>query len=847
MEAADMMLPGTIKELGNPNDNNNDGDDDGNSDAGLFNVMKRRGQRNRVACDACHTRRVKCDRAFPCTRCLSSRIPCVLTRERRKRGRISRKASTGTAVPEYAPNPSQDLRIPSNPSEAAATPTPNGSPKLPASIFQGSPGAKEVTLVSALSIGEQYSVANLQPSPHGTGNLSDDWMFGSSGFQASSYDLLGNDMSFPDGLSGPFTMLGTSDVELTRAASRSRVSQTPGPGSEHSLKYPVLQHLMPFLEPYLSRTLVYDLLELYFASAFSTLMHPVCLHIQCYVVRKAAFLCRDNPRSSSPALLASMLWVAALDDRAFALFLTPNKRRNISRFLCALTVRLLRPLIHVSLEVEGVAVGDNVGDNEYAAATAPPESRVRTHFFEEGGDDRGLVGPAGSLDDIITYIHVGSIVSASEQKAASMRWWHAAFSLAKELKLNQEVEVTPNLDTFLGGANRLFDFGETTGMGAVLNGTQDYNHTRSTLDCVCDRTRYRQHELTEEQREERRRTWWLLYIMDRHLALCYNRPLVLLDAECEGLLLPLEEGLWQAGNVHSNSPKPDGPQCPVSGENNKRRVFPDFSCNGHSIFGFFLPLMTITGELINLNQAKNHPMLGNRFQGKETWDAQVAEVLRQLDIYKTTLTTFRRQSPDGGTSEAPMLLDIPPNMVTDHQRLDANFSSYRSWHTQIVAAYGLYTFHVLHILLVGKWDPVSLLEDKDFWTSSPTFESAISHALNAVTALEEILHFDPDVSFMPYFFGIQLLQGSFILLLFVDRLQNDAGERILNACEVVIRATESCVVTLNTEYQRNFRQVMQSALAQAKGRPVNLGEIRHRRKAILALYRWTRNGTGLAL
>jgi hypothetical protein len=75
------------------------------------------------------------------------------------------------------------------------------------------------------------------------------------------------------------------------------------------------------------------------------------------------------------------------------------------------------------LEVEGVAVGDNVGDNEYAAATAPPESRVRTHFFEEGGDDRGLVGPAGSLDDIITYIHVGSIVSASEQKAASMRWY----------------------------------------------------------------------------------------------------------------------------------------------------------------------------------------------------------------------------------------------------------------------------------------------------------------------------------------------------------------------------------------------------------------------------------------
>jgi hypothetical protein len=34
-----------------------------------------------------------------------------------------------------------------------------------------------------------------------------------------------------------------------------------------------------------------------------------------------------------------------------------------------------------------------------------------------------LIGPAGSLDDVITYIHVASIVSASEQKAASMRWY----------------------------------------------------------------------------------------------------------------------------------------------------------------------------------------------------------------------------------------------------------------------------------------------------------------------------------------------------------------------------------------------------------------------------------------
>ncbi|KAL1981091.1 hypothetical protein VTN96DRAFT_3074 [Rasamsonia emersonii] len=808
------------------------------------NGQKKRWRRNRVACDACHARRVRCDRAFPCTRCVGSRIRCELTRERRKRGRIPRKNTNARAATgETLSN--RDKTVTANPPDAAITATSPLQNDSPASNFHRSPGAAETVLPppSAPSIGEQRSVADLQTSPKDTaagGNISDDWMSASNGFQAPySYDLFAN-MGLSDGpFSVPLEMMGTAEIggyQLPRSVSRQRMNPAPGSGTtEPPLKYPVLQPLMPFLEPYLSRNLVYDLLELYFTSAFSTLMHPVCHHIHCYVVRKASFLSRDNPRPSSPALLASMLWVAALDDRAFALSISPMKRRKICQFLCALTVRLLRPLIHVSFKGEDVTTGEN----EYTSPNAAHDGR--THSFEEGGDDRGLVGPAGSLDDIITYIHVASIVSASEQKAASMRWWHAAFTLARELRLNQEVEVTPNFDSNSG---RPFDFTDSAGFGSVSDDRGEY--ARPSLNCVCDRTRHRPNMMTEEHREERRRTWWLLYIMDRHLALCYNRPLALLDAECEDLLLPLEEGPWQAGDVHSNSPKPDGPQCLISGDKNKRRVFPNFACNDHSIFGFFLPLMTITGELINLNQAKNHPMLGVRLQGKEAWDVQVSEVLRQLDIYKSTLQTFAASSgPEPIQPQPPPSLSAP--MVPEQPSVDANYSSYHAWHTQTVVAYASYVVHVLHILLMGKWDPVSLLEDKDFWTSSPTFASTISHALEAANALEQILHYDPDVSFMPYFFGIQLLQGSFLLLLIVERLQKEAGEGILKACEVVIRATESCVVTLNTEYQRNFRQVMRSAVAQARGRPVNHSEIRHRRKAVLALYRWTRNGTGLAL
>ncbi|KAE8151648.1 fungal-specific transcription factor domain-containing protein [Aspergillus avenaceus] len=800
---------------------------------------KRKWRRNRIACDACHSRRVRCDRAFPCSRCLRSDIRCEFTRERRKRGRIARSKQSGVngATEKSSTTVLNGSISASAAADTVATPAQNDSP--PSSLPHRSPATNDMTM-SAPSVDERRSQAEVPLPPRKPvpgGNVTEEWL-SAAHVSPGSYDLLGG-----GGLGeGPFPRMFDvwSGIDLsnnsgstpqgTKAVGR---GQTPG-AAPVSLKYPVLQPLMPFLDANLPRRLVFDLLELYFTSAFSTHMHPVCHHIHCYILRKASFLSRDAPRPSSPALLASMLWVAALDDRAFALSISPQQRKNICQFLCALTIRLLRPLIHVSFKDQGPSVNDPVGQE------CPPTTVH--HPFERSGDDRGLVGPAGSLDDVITYIHVASIISSSEQKAASMRWWHAAFTLARELKLNQEVEVLPNVDSHPEGSSPSFDYSLPGWSGVDTRPYFDYsNPARPSLNCVCDRPDVH-NTITEEHREERRRAWWLLYIMDRHLALCYNRPLALLDAESEDLLLPLDEGSWQSGNIHSNSPRPDGPQCLLSGDKNKRRVFPNFICHDHSIFGFFLPLMTITGELIDLNQARNHPMLGARLNGKDAWDVHVNEVLRQLEIYKASLTTFAATASD---PEAPLSYAYPP--LKPDSVVDPALTQAYSWHTQTVISYASYLVHVLHILLVGKWDPVSLIEDKDFWTSSPAFASTISHALDAADSVDQILRFDPDISFMPYFFGIQLLQGSFLLLLIVERLQKEAGEGILNACEVMIRATESCVVTLNTEYQRNFRQVMRSAVAQARGRPVNHSEIRHRRKAVLALYRWTRKGTGLAL
>jgi hypothetical protein len=60
--------------------------------------------------------------------------------------------------------------------------------------------------------------------------------------------------------------------------------------------------------------------------------------------------------------------------------------------------------------------------------------------------------------------------------------------------------------------------------------------------------------IVEEMKEERRRLWWLLYMVDRHLGLCYNRPLAMLDNECEDLFQPVPDTLWQAGEFYTGHP-----------------------------------------------------------------------------------------------------------------------------------------------------------------------------------------------------------------------------------------------------------------------------------------------------
>ncbi|MCJ1293114.1 hypothetical protein MMC34_004667 [Xylographa carneopallida] len=871
------------------------------------------------ACDQCNQLRTKCDGRTPCAHCVEFGLACEYFRERKKRGKASRKdlaqqqTSSASANPPspsgYSsedPSPSQsnhgdhDLHKGERSSTIDLPP-----PPIPLKSMSGSDsgtagsssmnGAGEVhhRRLSSLHGGvspdlhaPQFPRPNLRDSPGPLSlngfNLMQDYgrppMHGMSSINGS-HVLNGHSMhhlptpttsqnGYPSYGEGGYPLMNSHDPHapssyafgrsgespLTSFMAASPIAGSPGwlslPSPSASvyqtqnllnppptLRYPVLQPLLPSIASILPTSLACDLLELYFTSSSSSHVHPLSPYVLGYVFRKRSFLHPSRPRFCSPALLCSMLWVAAQTSDAPFLTSPPSARGRICQKLLELTVGLLRPLIH------GPCTSDtspNYAMNSVINGVALGGLGVAMSSGDSLSADGGATG---GLDDVATYFHLATVISASEYKAASLRWWNAAWSLARELKLGRELPPNPPQP---GGRDHP-QGDEVDADGEVDLDMADQQPTNGlsgpTNGPVPPGT------VSEEEREERRRIWWLLYTVDRHLALCYNRPLFLLDIECDGLLQPISDTVWQAGDSYTGnssifSGSPNTPQY--------RRTGPSFECTGHSIYGYFLPLMTILGEIVDLNHARNHPRFGLGFRGGNEWDDQAAEITQQLEAYGRSLKEFEtRYTASVHSNEQNESEHINGDIGTPSVR-SSNSNSSRITEsiiqTKTVVAYGTHVMHVLHILLTGKWDPISLLDDNDLWISSQSFISATGHAVNAAEAISDILEYDPDLSFMPFFFGIYLLQGSFLLLLIADKLQGEASPSVVKACETIVRAHEACVVTLNTEYQRNFRKVMRSALAQVKGRvSEDFGEQQLRRREVLSLYRWTGDGTGLAL
>lgn len=348
--------------------------------------------------------------------------------------------------------------------------------------------------------------------------------------------------------------------------------------------------------------------------------------------------------------------------------------------------------------------------------------------------------PAGTVDDVLTYILLLITVSGGDFKSDCTKWWSKATRLALSLKLHREDEPCAEL-----------------GMSACSNAL-----------CSC-----RQHEedssylAVQEAREERRRVFWLLYSLDRHMALSFNKVLSIPDSYCE-LYSPLPERVWEDLDIipqHEIPPRAIGPPVTVTGT---------------SFFEFFLPLMAILGDIIDVHHRKQHPRLGLD-------DSQSIMVITRL-----------LEDCERSVERLANATRLPQTLVMEQSQHRVAEQS----REQLVCAYSRHILNVLYVLLHGMWDAIAMLDDSSDWITSQRFNDCATHAIAASQAVEAILGLDPELTFMPYLFGIYLLHGSFTLLLFADRMpQIGANPGVVSAVETIIRAHEVCVVTLNTDFQ----------------------------------------------
>ncbi|KAK9494031.1 fungal-specific transcription factor domain-containing protein [Lipomyces doorenjongii] len=666
------------------------------SSSGSSSSTDMRNIRRRIsrACDQCNQLRTKCDGKQPCLHCLEFSLQCDYIRERKKRGKASKRELAEQDVADAAAESMERESIPNAHQKHDHDLVENvhfedkthdevltfDSPTL-GITSNGLPDFLAHTSAQQLSVSMSH-ISHSSPSTETTPQLQ-------------------QPQAAPQATPLPATLLASGwypqvspsepvlpDFSISGPMMNTMLQITPS-----GVQYPILNELLPQLLTFMPPALPGDLLETYFSR------NMYCL---APLLRKSSILSTVRPRPCSASLLYSLLLSAAYTSDNPHMTSSPSARLDVIHRLFDLCVSSLRPLLHSTVH--------------------------------------------GTLDDVMTYAHLGTVTSASEFKGSSLRWWNGAWLLASELKLNIE---HPDLD--------------------------------------------------DEVREEMRRTWWLLFIVDRHLGLCYNRPLAILDAQCMTLHYPLttdEEWASDAVLVPAEL-------IPYAAT----KLGVNYAITGTDIFGFFLPLMAILGGIVELHHLEQHPTMHLGTTSRELR----GHLSTCLDVYERSLNTYDDQG--------------------------------------VWRFYATHLAHVLRILLAGYCDPLDLLLASDSLLATNEFMTCTAHGLHAADAVKRILELDPELMFMPFFFGVYLLHGGFIWLMLVDKLESDVAEEVRDACETVVRAHEVCIVTLNTEYQRNFRRIMRGALVGMRQglEAAEREEARRRRREIVGLYRWCAGGNGLAV
>ncbi|KAF4972709.1 hypothetical protein FSARC_774 [Fusarium sarcochroum] len=596
-------------------------------------------------------------------------------------------------------------------------------------------------------------------------------------------------------------------------------------------RYKCLEPIVPMLKGIIDAELMCELFELYFVEPGGSLFRCSSPYVLAHVLRKESLLRAINPRRCTPALLVTMLWVSAQTAES-SLFLLPGQKSRVCEELRRLMMGLIQDRDHDlwNRTTDGPLVKDFKSPTSATAMTGGLH-QANLHDYEHQSASTAGVPPVPLVDDVLMFVLVTIVISGGDFKTDCIRWWNKALRLSNSMGLNREDNSEDNPST----------------AEAIICTGGKMNSPCACRPCEAART-----GLTiPEIQEERRRAFWLVFCLDRHLALSFNAPLRILDDECQ-LYAPLSDQAWESlsppGHPTAASDNTGAVDDSQQQQPEERKFGAPTRILGTGFFEYFLPLMTILGDVIQLHRQKSHPRFGNMrrprnstagdIEGNQQHDNEneddlATSMIEQVmaDCAQSIADLANLYQVDALDSAAiPASQVRTPNSVISSQYDEAfnsgnnvrddNLNSHQHANTttyhdrrapshrqhaqaQLVTAYSTFILHVLHVLLHGKWDAVSMLDNRDGWIPSVGFMKCASHAIAASDAMSRILACDPELSFMPYLFGIYLLHGSFILLLFADRMpQLGLNESVEKACEIIIRAHEVCVVTLSTEFQR---------------------------------------------
>lgn len=491
--------------------------------------------------------------------------------------------------------------------------------------------------------------------------------------------------------------------------------------SDLNLRYPVLHPLLKYISKFMDSDLACDLLDYYFIDTTNSnfLVKPHSPYVLSHIFRKQTFLDPQYPRPTSPALLCAILYCALKTIDIADLQLTTNAKAKISKGLWETCLHLLGPFAPEAVR--------NGGETHFRMSDEIASEQL---YENEGSVEQDI--SKCDLDTFISILHIGTVVAAGHFKGDSPVWWQQSLDLALKLGLN--VCSDP---------------------------------PASSLP-LRDRRSLR---MAKEMKEERCRAWWLLYLIDRHIALSLNRQLLIDQAAGDGLQLPLEDSVWQGSGFAFIS-------------DSQRLYAPSYQMTGIGLFGYFLPLMRIMGDIINYH----HSQYDNHQPELKVHLANVLAVYEQ-SAYDLFELLDRSVQP----------IDMVRSILYD----DSNIGTDPHLMPRIVFYYSIHLVHVLYILLYGKWDPIVMLEEPGPWLNSPDFIVCAQHAVAAAKTVSQILALDPELNFIPYLWGIYLLQGSFMLLVFAESMKfgERASPQTIADCETIVHAHEVCVATLSTEYQ----------------------------------------------